>query len=224
MNLPDIPKYVADYFNFAIDFIQHPGKALKEYKANNRIHETLITYTAIGIFFSWLTGILLQKLAAVNNDKSEVVKVFGKADIDILPFIGLFGIILFAVILHFGIKLVLLFKPKATRPKAEDIRAEGSINIKNSINGALAYFSVIPFLLMFLFLVLMLVVYPLKTKISLVLLIVLELPIIITAFISFIWHFPKAMSTVHPDYLGPTVRNSIYTLFGIIMVFIAIVS
>jgi hypothetical protein len=225
MNLPDIPKYVADYFNFVIDFVISPKKALEFYKAKDSIHETLISFTAIGIFFTWINGTLLQKLGEINHDKSDILKFIPKIDIDMLPLVALLTVTFAAVIFHLILKLVLMFELNEFKKPEGRTRATSLLNLKNTINGALAFFSVIPFLLTLCFLLTMLGAYNLiLDKPSPVTIILLELPLIAAGFAAMIWYFPQSLSQVQPAGLTKTVNASIYSVFGVLILFFLLLS
>src|SRR3954471_731752 len=98
MNLPDIPEYVANYFNFIIDFAASPKKACSNYKATNSVNKDLLSFAAIGIVFTWLTLVLIKKIAESNNDKSSFLKLINNADADTITLITLPCIIILTLL------------------------------------------------------------------------------------------------------------------------------
>jgi hypothetical protein len=219
MNLPDIPKYIADYFNFVIDFTASPRKALEPYKAKDSIHETLISFAAIGIFFSWLNGMLLQKLGESNHDKSGILKFIARLDMELLPLISLVAVVFCSIIFHFFLKFVLMFELKEFKTGKKEYKASSLLNLKNTINGALAFFSVIPVILTLCFLLTMLGVYNLNhERINIVVILLIDLPLIFIGVASLLWYFPQSLSQVQPMGLTRVVNRSIYSLYGFCMV------
>jgi hypothetical protein len=193
---------------------------LKPFKQSNKVHETLITYAGIGSFFSWLTAILLKRLGEINNDRSEFLKKIPNTDIDFLPFATLFFIIFFTIVLHFAIKLAIILGNRngKSAPRSE------AFTIKNTINGGLAFFSVYPFLNLFVFLLIMLLAYNINPKaISLWIVLVILSPLVIIALFS-IWRFPKSIIAVHPQALEKIIGGAFYTLLVLISFTTAFIS
>ena len=147
MNLPDIPEYVAGYFNFIIDFAVNPKKSCEPYKATNSVNKNLLTYAAIGTAFTWLTVSLLKKIAESYNDKSSILQGADKIDADRIPLIVLPCIIILSLLVHVTIKIIFLINRKEYRNLPRN-----SVNFKNTVNGALAFFSFAPFVLILFFL------------------------------------------------------------------------
>jgi hypothetical protein len=225
MNLPDIPKYVADYFNFVIDFTASPKKALEPYKAKGSIHETLISFAAIGVFFTWLNGMLLQKLGELNHDNSDILRFIPKLDIELLPLVSLMTVVFCSIIFHFVLKFVLMFELKEFKTSKAEHKATSLLNLKNTINGALAFFSIIPVILTLCFLLTMLGAYNLNhQKMNMVLILLIQLPLIFIGVASVLWYFPQSLSQVQPTGLIRIVNRSIYSLYGFCMIVFWLIS
>jgi hypothetical protein len=224
MNLPDIPEYVADYFNFLIDFSISPQKALDPFKRVNEIDKKLITFAALGTGFTWLNLILLQKLARANNDKSDIFRNIDKVDIETLPFMILLGVILFSIIVHVGVKLMMFISARIEKKKLlkEELNL---ISLKKTINGALGFFSFAPLVYILLFEFTMIVVYALNPRnINIFLWLILIAPAALFGMVCILYYLPKALSCIHPIGLSKKVYSLILTLYGLIMFLIAITS
>ncbi|GEM_PF-4536354 len=225
MNLPDIPKYITDYFNFTIDFTGHTSEALKPFKERNKIDETLVSYAAFGLFFTWLIAFLLRRLAEMHKDKTSLFKNLHLSEIEIYPLAAIFAIIVCAIILHFAIKIVLAIDKRFMHQRSpKKYPDSGTFNLKNTINGLLAFFAVIPFLYMTLFLLTMFIIYTfLPAQIKPGVVIALIAPTAIAALIFILFHFPRSIAAVHPDSLNSYIRNSIRTLIILSMALIALI-
>jgi cytochrome bd-type quinol oxidase subunit 2 len=218
MILPDITEYIAGYFNFIIDFAINPKKTCEPYKATNSVDKTLLTYAAIGTFFTWLIILLTKRIAEVYNDKSSILQGVDKIDADKIPLIMLPCIIIISLLVHVTIKVVFLLNKKeySTLPR-------NAINFKNTVNGALAFFSFAPFVLMLSFLITMLFLYNINpAHLKFVIFIVIMLPVIFLATTFILWYFPISLSAVQPDELSKGYRKSVYTVYGFILFLFAI--
>jgi hypothetical protein len=216
MTLPDIPEYVANYFNFITDFAADPKKACKEYKASNSINKNLLSFAAIGIVFTWLTISLLKRIAASNNDKSDILKIADKVDADTAALIILPCIIILSLLVHLAVKLIFFLNRKIYKQKTS-----ASINIKNTINGCLAFFSFAPFVFMLCFLFIMLACYQFQSRLNIVGFLFILSPIIILQLFFLFWYFPAGLSAMQPDETSGSYHKAIYSVYGLIFVLIA---
>ncbi len=216
MNLPDIPEYVANYFDFIIDFGTNPKNACKKYKASNSINKDLLTFAAIGIVFTWLTISLLKRIAESNNDKSDILKIADKVDADTAALIVLPCIIIISLLVHLAVKLIFFLNRKIYKHKISN-----SINLKNTINGSLAFFSFAPFVLMLCFLFIMVTMYQFHGRLNFTEFIFILSPSIILQLLFIIWYFPAGLSAMQQDELSSSYRKAIYSVYGLIFVLIA---
>ncbi|HEY2726988.1 MAG TPA: hypothetical protein VGI61_07430, partial [Parafilimonas sp.] len=216
MNLPDIPEYVANYFNFITDFAADPKNACNEYRASNSINKNLLSFAAIGIVFTWITISLLKKIAESNNDKSDILKIADKVDADTAALIILPCIIIISLLVHLAVKLIFFLNMKIHKRKTA-----GAINLKNTINGSLAFFSFAPFVFMLCFLFIMLVCYKFQNHLNLAGFLLILSPLIILQLFFAFWYFPASLSAMQPDELSGSYRKAIYSVYGLIFVLIA---
>jgi hypothetical protein len=216
MTLPDIPEYVANYFNFITDFAADPKNACKEYKASNSINKNLLSFAAIGIVFTWLTISLLKKIAELNNDKSDILKIADKVDADTAALLILPCIIILSLLVHLAVKLIFFFNKKTYKTTNDR-----SINIKNTINGSLAFFSFAPFVFMLCFLFIMLVCYKLQNHLNLAGFLFILSPLIVLQLFFLFWYFPSSLSAMQSDEISGSYRKAIYSVYGLIFVLIA---
>jgi hypothetical protein len=216
MNLPDIPEYAAGYFNFIIDFAASPKTACKPYKAKNKVNKDLLTYSIIGLFFTWLLFIVLQKIGTAFNDKSGILQLADNVEAETLPLIVLPCIILFSLLAHIAILLVL----KVNKKKYPD----ESVNFKNTVNGMLAFFSFAPFSITFAFLLTMLVAYNFTTPdINPLQLILLVLPAVSLMISFLIYYFPQSLASVQPDLLQKDYGKAIISVYVFIVTTIGLI-
>jgi hypothetical protein len=218
MNLPDIPEYVAGYFNFIIDFATNPKKSCEPYKATNSVNKSLLTYAAIGTVFTWLTLSLLKKIAESYNDKSSILQGADKVDPEKIPLIVLPCVIIISLLVHVTIKIIFLINRKeyGSLPR-------NSVNFKNTVNGALAFFSFAPFVLILSFLLTMLIFYNMPAAdVKFVIAIGIMSPIIILGVSFIFWYFPVSLSAVQPEELSKGYLKAVYSVYGLVLVIFAI--
>jgi hypothetical protein len=216
MNLPDIPEYVANYFNFIIDFAASPKETCSRYKATNSVNKDLLAFAAIGTAFTWLTLVLLKKIAELNNDKSSFLRIVDYADADTITLITLPCIIILTLLVHLAVKIIFFFNKKIYKQKIK-----GTINFKNTVNGSLAFFSFAPFVFMLCFLFTMLGAYQIKDNSSWPIFLLLLFPLVILEGFFIFWYLPASLSAVQPDELSSSYRKAIFSVYGLIIFLVA---
>jgi hypothetical protein len=226
MNLPDIPKYVADYFNFFIDFGSSPKKALSPYKAKGRIDETLVVFAALGVVFCWLLLLLCQKLARAHGDKGSVLEWMDRVDVDTLPFAALVVSILFAFLTHVTIRVVNYPSEYMGRRRqnAVDVTGETSslpaINLKDTINGILAFFSFAPVIIAAGLLISLCILFASGPHIGRSYLLFSILPCAGISTVALLHFLPTALISVHPN----SCRKKIDTAFYIMLLLVGLLT
>jgi hypothetical protein len=216
MNLPDIPEYVAGYFNFIVDFTINPTNACAPYKASNKINKDLLTFAAIGITLTWLTIILIKKMGDHYHDNSHIFDFTENLEVDIIPFAVLPFIILLSLCVHLLVRLIFRFdnEVKTTSPI--------QIDFKNTINGALAYFAFAPFLVMLSFFITMATIFNVP-KLSGWKILLVILPNSIFTLWVVLWYFPLSITAMQPDNLRKSYKKAILTCFGFFFVIFALI-
>jgi hypothetical protein len=216
MNLPDIPEYVAGYFNFIVDFAINPTNACAPYKASNKINKDLLTFAAIGATLTWLTIILIKKMGDYYHDKSHIFDFTDKLEVDIIPFVALPFIILLSLFVHLLVRLIFRFN------KEDKGISPTQIDCKNTINGALAYFAFAPFLIMLSFFITMAIIFNIPKGLSGWQILLLVLPNSIFTLWVVLWCFPLSITAMQPDELRKSYKNAILTCFGLFFVIIVV--
>ena len=218
MNLPDIPDYVAGYFNFIIDFAINPAKACEPYRGLNKVDKNLLSFAAIGIAFTWLTILLTKKLAASNSDPTGLFKYVENVDIETLPLAMLPAILLVSLIIHAMVKLVFLFHRKQYQNTVKE-----NINFKNTFNGTLAFFSFAPFAFVVLFLVSLSILYQFDRKqLHWAVLLLVLLPLIALEIAFLFWYLPVSISAVQPGSISKNFKRALLSIYYVVMVMVAL--
>ncbi len=210
----DIPEFVAGYFNFIIDYAAKPGETCSKYKSLNKVDKDLLTYAAIGSAFTWLIFRLISKLGEVYNDKSDILDLADKIEIDKLPLIILPSIVLLSLFVHVAVRLTLIISRQHKNLEPN------TVNFKNTVNGALAFFSFAPFAYMLINLLTLLLTYNFVNlqDPNYFIVILLLLPTILL-FLSFvIWYFPVSVSSVQPEDLRKIFMRAIYIVYAFFFV------
>jgi len=215
MNLPDIPEYIANYFNFIIDFVVNPKKACEKYKGMNKVDKDLLTFAAVGIALTWITISVTKKISDYYGDNSQILTLPEKIDMETLTLISIPTLLFVALLIHLMVKLILYIgKENFT-----------GVDIKNTINGILAFFSFAPFLLFFLFLIIMIVIYNLVDKeINPYWLLTFVSPLTILSLSYVFWYFPAALRFMQPNDLRKPFRKAITNIYVIIMLLYMLVN
>jgi len=222
MPLPDLPQATADYINFIIDFASSPSKAVSAYKGKGSVNANLVTFSALGAGLTWLVLLVLKHIADAHNDKSDIIALIGKGDVETIPVLALLIIILLSIIFHLAMKLVLKFQ-KGTNGKGDTkTHKKISINLKENINSALAFFSFAPimFSLTFLFGMIFLFRYlPSQiqpTQSVIIPLIISVGPNVLLLLALVFIYFPSALSGVQSTMDVKAARKVFSTVVGII--------
>jgi len=222
MTLPDIPKATADYINFIIDFGSSPSKAVSAYKGTGSVNPDLVTFSALGAGLTWLILLVLKHIADAHNDKSDIIALIGKGDIETIPLFALDTIILLSIIFHLAMRLVLKFQ-KRTKGKINTKKgAHISINLKDTINGALAFFSFAPVVISLTFLfgmIFLFTIRPPQPKLNVAIALMISVgPTVVLLLALIFFYFPTALSGVQSTMDAKEARNIFYTIVGIVFV------
>lgn len=218
MNLPDVPDYVAGYFDFIIDFSTQPVKACEPYKGLNKVDKNLLSYAAIGIAFTWLTILITRKLASSNNDQSGIFKYVEAINIETIPLVVIPAILLLSVLIHSMVKLVFILNRKEYHSIVK-----GNINFKNTFNGTLAFFAFAPFAFVVVFLGCLFILYQFDQKnLHWAVLFLVLLPLIALEIAFLFWYLPVSISAVQPESISKNVKRAILNIYYLVMVMVAI--
>lgn len=220
MDLPDIPEYVASYFDFVIDFALNPAKACEPYRGSGKVNKTLVSFAVLGTVFAWLCIAAIKKLATNNNDNEGILKYANKIDTETLPLIILPSILLLSIIFHLAVKIVFLLN----RREYNTI-IKSDINFKNTFNGLLAFFSFAPFSLMVLLLITVYFMYRFHAStIHPGILFLIILPYVLLQLSFLIWYLPVSVGSMQPERISKSYKKAFFSIYAFIMVIVAAVS
>ena len=218
MDFPDIPDYVAGYFDFIIDFATKPAKACEPYKGLNKVDKTLLSFAAIGIAFTWLTILITKKLAASNNDQSGIFKYVENINIETIPLVVIPSILLLSLFIHAMVKLVFILHRKEYHSIVK-----GNINFKNTFNGTLGFFAFAPFAFVVVFLGCLIILYQFDQKhLHWAVLLIVLLPLIFLEIAFLFWYLPISISAVQPENISKNFKRAILSIYYLVMVVLAI--
>ena len=149
MKTPSLPEYFAQYVNFIIDFIIDIKKCCQPYQDNKIVEKDLLTFAFFSTVIAWLQIYTIKKIGHYYGDTNSILNA---VQLENLEFISLY-LLAFLMVYSFCYHFFVIFI----------FRIKESIDVKNTINGILVFYSGTIILVFFLFMLTIIFCFQVKS-------------------------------------------------------------
>lgn len=135
--MPSLPDFIAKYVNFIIDFLYDTTKCCETYRDSKYVDKDLLTFAFLSSLIAFGQLILIKNIAIYFEDTDSILN---KLDFNMIEFVGFYALaflLVHSVVLH---HFVTKFRS-----------LKGEINVKNTVNAVLAFYTCAIIIFLFLF-------------------------------------------------------------------------